>query len=645
MPDPTLTRFLGVPGYVILWLFTLVAFAVFGRRVWRLATVLRRGRPERRWDHVPRRLAGVAVNVFAQRRLLRERVIGTAHCFIFWAFVAFATSFFWNLVRALFPTLPVPYAEDVGWIGRALEVMAGLGLLGVAVAAARRYLFTPPRLERSRDATIVLILITVVLASFLAGRAATAGSAPDVWLGLWWLHMATVLGFLAYLPHSKHAHLLFGPFGVFFAALTPGGIGPSSEGATRLEHLTWRQQFSALACAECGRCDRECPAYASGSALSPKELIHRLKEHVLAAAANGGDGLDLVGGVADPAAIWACTTCAACMERCPVFNEHIALLVEMRRHLVTEGAVESRVQDVLTNLTRYGNSFGQSPRARARWTQGLSFPVKDARKEPVEYLWFVGDYASYDPRAQNVTRAAARVFARAGLDFGILYDAELNAGTDARRVGEEGLFSMLRDKNLKALGQARYRRVVTTDPHTLQALRHEYGENGGGGIPQDRPVHHYTEVLDGLLRAGRLTPARPLGRTVTYHDPCYLGRYNGVYAAPRRLLARLGLTVVEMPRNRRRSYCCGAGGGRIWMEDAPGLRERPAEARVREAAGLPGVTTLVVSCPKDLVMFQDAVKTAGLEGRLAVRDTIELVEEAIGSSEESHSHVGAQREG
>jgi Fe-S oxidoreductase len=670
MPDPTAVSLFGIPGVVLLWVLTVIAFGLFGTRVGLLVVALRRGRAENRLDRIISRAGTFAANVLGQRRLLGERVIGTAHFFIFWAFVFFATSFFWNLLRGLVPALPIPYADAVVWMTFPMEILAVLGLVGIGVAALRRYVFTPTSLARTWDASLVLVLISVLLVTFLAGQGfvavaeehasalspigmvlgplftglgVTPSAAANLFASMWWIHIVTVLGFLAYLPYSKHGHLIFGPFAVFFASLRPGAMPPPSEGASRLDELTWRQQYSALACAECGRCDRVCPAFNSGFALSPKELIHELKELFLASVGNGGgNGTRLVDQVAPPEAVWACTTCGACMERCPVFNEHIPVIVEVRRHLVAEGEVDTRIQDVLMNLTRYGNSFGQSPRARSKWTQGLDFTIKDAFKEQVEYLWFVGDYASYDPRVQEVTRAVARVFQHAGIDFGILYEKEQNAGADARRIGEEGLSDMLREKNLKALGRAKFEKVVTTDPHTYQALKHEYDGNGSGGGLAGKPVVHYTELLDELLRKGQLAIQAPLTRSVTYHDPCYLGRYNGVYRPPRAVLKNAGAKLVEMPRNRGTSYCCGAGGGRLWMEDAPGVSERPAESRVREAAALAGVDTLVVACPKDLVMFQDAVKTAGLEGRLAVRDTIELVEEAIGSSEESHSHDGAE---
>jgi Fe-S oxidoreductase len=236
-----------------------------------------------------------------------------------------------------------------------------------------------------------------------------------------------------------------------------------------------------------------------------------------------------------------------------------------------------------------------------------------------------GDYCSYDPRVAAATCAAARVFHKARLDFGILYESEQNSGNDVRLAGEEGLFEILREKNRNAFVKARFDEIVTTDPHTFQAVKHEYSSNGGGP-----PVLHYTQLLSDLILRGDLPLRNKLGMTVTYHDPCYLGRYNAIFSAPRRVIGALGLKLVEMPRNRTYSYCCGAGGGRIWMEDPPVLKERPAVTRVREAATLPGVRTLVVACPKDMVMFQDAIKTTGLEGKLEVKELAELVEQAMG---------------
>jgi len=610
MPDPA----------IYLWVLTLAAFGLFGAGIFRYVKVLRGARAERRWDHPGRRLELVLVNVLGQKRLLEEPAAGAAHLVIFWAFVFFAASFFWNLLRGLLPFLPVPFADEVPWMRAVLAVSGVLGLAALAVAAVRRYFFPPPRLEKSRDASIILGLIAIVLLSSLAGQWYRI-SAPAVARAMWWAHMVTVLGFLAYLPYSKHLHLLAAPFGVFFGSLEPGRLPETSAGAARREDFTWRQLFSGLACAECGRCDRACPAFQSGFALSPKMLMHHLKELVR----DGGGNGSFVGDVVKREEIWACTSCLACMQRCPVMNEHLPVLLEMRRHLVEEGDMDQSLQEALKNLARYGNSFGAPARARGKWTQQLNFPIKDARKEPVHYLWFVGDYCSYDPRVAAATCAAARVFKKCGLDFGIMYEGEQNSGNDARLIGEDGLFETLRDKNNKSLAKARFDEIVTTDPHSFQALKHEYPANGDGPV-----VTHYTQLLWQMIRQGDLTLNQKLPMKVTYHDPCYLGRYNAIFEAPRHVIAALGLKLVEMPNNRTHAYCCGAGGGRIWMEDPPVFKERPAVTRIREAAALEGVRTLVVVCPKDLVMFQDALKTTGLENRLEVKELSELVEQAMG---------------
>lgn len=646
--DPTSIRLFGIPGTVLLWIATLLAAGTFA---WKAAGIVRRlGKSDRenRLDRPFRRVWIFILYVLGQKRLLNEK-IGIAHFLFFWAFLFYAGTFWWALAKGLLPGLPVPYPDQIGFFATALDLFAGATLVALVISACRRVFFPPPHLHVSTDAYIILALIAAVMLTQALGNgfhtiAATTdhagwtptgqlfagilGSALEPAAGrlavsMWWAHMLVVLGFMAYLPFSKHMHLLFAPFNVFFADLRPKGDlasagedDDSMEGADNWERFTWRQLLSALSCAECGRCDRACPAVESGETMSPQQLVNGLKEHFLATGS---------GSPVQAEALWGCATCLACSDLCPVLNEHMPILIRMRRHLVAQGELDAALQDTLTSLTRYGNSFGKSPRMRSRWTRDLDFKIPDARKEKVDSLWFLGDYASFDPRLQAVTSATARLFRKAGLDFGILYEGEQNSGNDVRRVGEEGLFQMLRDKNLKALENSDYRRIVTTDPHTYNALKNEYGINGSNGTQ----VLHYTELIDDLLRKGDLVPSRSSARRVTYHDPCYLGRYNGIYQPPRRILKALGLELVEMKRNHDRSYCCSAGGGKIWMEDPPNIRERSAETRVLEAAALDGVDTLVVACPKDIAMFQDAVKTTGLEDSLAVSDIAELVWEAV----------------
>ena len=336
----------------------------------------------------------------------------------------------------------------------------------------------------SLDANLILGLIGLLMLSMVFGsafRIVSEGGHSSAWApfgsllsnafatvpketalslakAMWWLHMIVVLFFLVYLPYSKHLHLLASPFNVFFSQSATRPVGDLgvrgakedlAAGAARWQELTWKQLLSGFSCAECGRCDRSCPAVASGSPLQPQQIVQKIKKHMIHVGlkpVNGDHAPKLIGDVITEEEIWACTTCLACMNCCAVLNEQVPLIVALRRHLVSEGQVERTVQDMLGNLQRYGNSFGKSDRMRAKWTQASGLKIKDARKEPVEYLWFVGDYASYDPRCEDITRKTAKVFAQAGLDFGLLYEAERNAGNDVRRVGEEGLFEMLRER-------------------------------------------------------------------------------------------------------------------------------------------------------------------------------------------------------
>ncbi|HLF40948.1 MAG TPA: (Fe-S)-binding protein [Acidimicrobiia bacterium] len=483
-----------------------------------------------------------------------------------------------------------------------------------------------------------------VLAKGVDAAGVGVASAEDVRLGVWWFHTILALGFVVYIPASKGMHMVVDAANL--AAHNPKSAqrlpktAPGAEypGYRVLTDFTWKELVDFDACTKCGRCHIACPAQVAGGPLSPRDLILDLRQWVDAQnglhtildweerpkptgpLAGNGD-TKLAGEVVKEKTLWACTTCMACVEACPVGIEHVSTIVQLRRSMVDEGRMEPSLQEALQNLATQGNSFGKSSRMRARWTKGLPFTVKDARKEPVRYLWFVGDYASFDERLAGLSRTLASVLHEAGVDFGILYDDERNSGNDVRRVGEEGLYELLVEQNLAAFEKATFDEILTTDPHSLNTLRNEYPEFG-----LDKPVKHYTEVLADLVEDGTI-PVRPLNRTVTYHDPCYLARYNRVTDAPRRLLTALGCRVAEMPRNKDNTFCCGAGGGRIWMDDS-NLTERPSENRIKEAVTV-GVDTFVVACPKDMTMYSDAAKTTGHEDTMAVVDIIQLVEQAL----------------
>jgi Fe-S oxidoreductase len=387
--------------------------------------------------------------------------------------------------------------------------------------------------------------------------------------------------------------------------------------------LSWKQVLDTFACAECGRCTAVCPATAGGTPLAPRQLILDLRDRLYH---GDGDGEPPI-----PAEVlWSCTTCMACVEACPVGIEHVPTIVDLRRNLVEQGDMDPLLQKTLQSFASQGNSQGKSARMRARWTKALDFKIPDARTEPVQYVWFVGDFASFDERAQAASRAVARILHDAGVSFGLLYEGERNSGNDVRRIGEEGLFELLVEQNLSALGAASYEAIFTTDPHSLNTLRNEYPQHG-----LDKPVYHYTELLADLLARGAIALRAPLtGTRVTYHDPCYLARYNRITEAPRRLIAATGAELVEMPRHGADTFCCGAGGGRMWMMDGAGgdgVSERPSEQRIREAQTLGRLNYFLVSCPKDLAMYSDAVKVVGADFQVAELTT--LVEQAIGAAE------------
>lgn len=653
---------------VLLALFT--ATGIFVWRTYRLLWVnLRRGQPSGRFDHWGERIKGVLVYVGAQLRLFRFLVPGTAHFFVFWGFLFLSLTILQAIVEGLAafanPHYVLPIIGTWGPLALIQDLLVTLVVIAVAYGLYLRLLVNPDRYRGSHKGAGVKVLgfILTIMLSLLVMNGLRINLNEDL-LGAWrpvstltgllfaslspaaqgvieeaayWIHLGVVLLFLTELPTGKHFHIVTSIPNVLLRNLEPRGrlsAPQSADGAAGvgvMEGFRWKQMLEFYTCSECGRCQEMCPASQSGSPLSPKLLImdlrHNLEERGAALTAKSSNGIlskSLTGDVITDETIWACTTCYTCDQECPLFIEHVNPIVEMRRYLIVEGRVDNKLQDALANLGRYGNSFGQSERMRARWTQGLQPAIKDARKEPVEYLWFLGDYASYSPTLAEVTRKTAEVFQKAGLNFGILFDSERNSGNDVRRVGEEGLYEMLAEKNLQALSKCKYENIVTTDPHTYNTLKNEYAWNGNG-----RPrILHYTELLDELISSGQLKFGTKLNARITYHDPCYLGRYNGVYDAPRRILRATGCESIEMPRHGDRAFCCGAGGGRIWMEEKPG-GERPSEMRVREAAALDGVTTFVVACPKDVTMFRDAVKTTGSESRLQVKDLIELVYEAL----------------
>jgi Fe-S oxidoreductase/nitrate reductase gamma subunit len=638
----------------------LIRFYQQGSLWWRV------GRPDVRWNKIPQRIGRFISYAIVQTRILSQRYPGVMHIGIAWSFFVF----FLGTALATIDSHFIKFLKGNPYLiyKFVLDIFIIFFILGVILAAYRRFIQKPPRLTiQSRFAVTLALITVIVLAGLTTESLRLAVERPEwalwspvgwllaqVWIssgasaqaltnwhtGLWGFHLLLAAITVATLPIGTLWHTLTGPLNTFFSQMDRpvGQLKPIAQTADdepiyvkSLSDLTWKQLLDGDACTECGRCQDACPAHGSGTTLSPKQVILSIRQAlhrdgpILTNAKIKGENENvkqLVGDEISQETLWYCTTCGACVRECPVLIEHVDTIVDMRRHLVIEGQMDGMLQDALANLGRYGNSFGQSDRMRAKWTQPIQPKIKDARREAVEYCWFVGDYASYSTSLTDITQKTADVFQKIGLDFGILYESERNAGNDVRRVGEEGLFEMLEEKNLAVLNKCQFQTIITTDPHSYNTLKNEYPGNG------KHPILHYSELLDQLITSGKLKLSKKLGYKVTYHDPCYLGRYNGVFDAPRRVIAATGCELIELPRNRYRSYCCGAGGGRIWMEEGS-LKERPSEARIHEAVNLAGVNIFVVACPKDITMYRDAVKTTGKEDRIMVKDLIELVYEAL----------------
>jgi len=666
---------------ILFYVLATVSIGIFFWGFYARLRKYRRGRPSARLDfgRFVRALGDISSNRTIAKR---NKVVGVAHFFVLWGFIVLLIgttiiAIDEDIIDFILGKPEWQFWHGAFYIGYAFVLdVFGIGFIVGLIVLARVRRSKPPRLDYARvdgveadrrgysldDKAFMAILLFLGVTGFLLeGFRIAATDFPHFevvsiggWvialitspLGetandvarmiTWWVHGLAALAFVAYLPYSKGMHVINDAADLAFteprsAAILAGVEDPTSPGYRTLEDFTWKDLLDFDACTKCGRCHEVCPAAASGSPLSPRDLILDLRE--FADASSGikmwyGTGAEptnvgasgIAGSVIATETLWACTTCMACMEACPVGIEHVPTIVQLRRTLVDVGEVESGLQNAFQALARSGNSFGKSAKQRARWTKGLDFKIKDARSEPVDYLWFVGDHSSFDPRATEVSRSVAKLMEAGGVDFGILYDGERSAGNDVRRAGEEGLFEMLRDANVEELEAASYKRMFTTDPHSLNTLRGEY--------PTDDDVLHYTAILDDLVSSGTFALS-PLAGKATYHDPCYLGRYQDEYEAPRRLIRAVGLEVVEMGRCRENSFCCGAGGGRIWMDDSD-LEERPAENRIREAVALgDDLRFFVVSCPKDMIMYSDAVKTTGNEAQLEVVDIAQLLERAL----------------
>jgi Fe-S oxidoreductase len=636
--------------------------------------------PTPRLDDLPGRVLRAASLALSNRKQLdRDIAAGVMHTLVVWGFLTLLVG---TTILGIDMDIYRPLTGSSFFVGDfylsysfVMDAMGLLFVVGVGMALWRRY---GRRLDRlwgrhtsgedglflgalfvlgvggyATEAVRILGTSTVRDVSFetvsfvgwalkdlLVALGVTPEMAATAYPVVWWSHSLVALWFVAWIPRAKPFHM-FSSFanlvtrdesaGVALPGV-PADAAPEDIGPSDIDDFSWKQLLDHDACTKCGRCSSVCPAKDSGRPLDPRDVILDLKRYREQRDA-GGEAVPIVtdGGtsVIDAHTMESCMSCMACMDACPVDIEHVTQFTEMNRRLTEAGEMDAHVQAAMTDAFQHGNTFGEPDHARPDWTDDLDFEVPDAREHPVEYLWYVGDYPSYDERNQRVARALATVFEAAGVSYGILYDDEQTDGNDVRRVGEEGLYELLVEDNAAAIGDCEYDHIVTTDPHAYNTFMNEYPEfDACEWGPED--VSHYTQVVADLAESGALgLTGDELDRTVTYHDPCHLGRYNDVFEAPRDLIRATGATLAEMPRNRADSFCCGGGGGGLWMEfdDDP----KPSEERLREATEDTdgSVEQFVVACPMCMTMYEDGRKTGGYEDDIEILGLTELLADAI----------------
>jgi len=654
-----------------------VSGSLFLRRLWPLWRSLRRAAPEPRLDRLGERVWGVVVFVLGQRRLLRWPLSGVAHFLIFWGFVILNLEILEAGLEALVPPLNLEQQLWWGPVAFAQELLAVAVLTGLAVAALNRYLLRPRRFQGShqRDAAIILALIALVIVTQLGlyGTQIAAGSDHLVnlrpvsdavsqlfrgvhgegiaaWHELFlWAHLLLIAGFLVYLAHSKHLHILTSVPNVFFRSLEPAGRHlPTLDiehadhfGLAKVEQLTWKQQLDLATCTECGRCQSHCPAFNTGKPLSPKLFITDLRDGWYAHARGQAPPASYWAAGDDPSPVpdppqdgrlldwsvleetlWSCTTCGACVEECPVLIEHVPAIVEMRRSLVLE---ESRLpreaRTALESLEQRGNPFGMPADSRMRWAEGLEVPLL-ANNPQAEYLYWVGCATAFDESNWPIARATVAILKAAQVSFAVLGLEETCNGDPARRLGNEYLFQTQAQQVVEKLTARTVQKVIASCPHCFNTMAREYPDLGG-----KYEVIHHTQLLAELLDEGRIELKEPLQQgELTYHDPCYLGRWNGEYDAPRRVLEAIpGARLVEMKRSRNQAMCCGAGGGRLFMEESQGPRIN--RVRVTQAVET-GAQTAALACPFCATMFTEGISSQ--DSPLQSRDIAVLVAESMG---------------
>jgi Fe-S oxidoreductase len=613
--------------------------------------VVRAARPLDRTDDVPLRVKNEATIVLGQRKLFQRLVPGLMHALIFWGFLVLFPTIVMAMIAAVDRHQTIPWLGHQGWFMALVDVFVLAVLTGLVIAVWIRKVARPRRFDGSHlgEADVILALIALVVltllgwhaarvaaglnewpahASFLSNAVSKAIPAPRVLERVFvWAHVCVILTFLVFLPYSKHLHIATAAINVFFSRTRRRGRleplrfdVPETElrfGAGTIRDLTWKEMVDAFSCTECGRCQDVCPAYATGKVLSPKLVIMGVRDRVFADGPKLLDGdelLPIVGNGVPEEMVWDCVTCGACVHECPVSIEHIDHIVDLRRDLVmVQSSFPQEAESMLRDVERVGNPWGKPQGDRESWAEGLGVRVVAEGEPPPEILYWVGCAAAYDERARVAAESTVKLLQKAGVDFAILGARESCTGDPARRMGNEYVFQAYAEQNVATLNDAGVTKIVASCPHCLNSLANEYPDFGGR-----YEVMHHTQLLAELVREGKLEPARSEDE-ITYHDSCYLARHNDVAAEPRELIAAVG-KPVEMAKHGKRTFCCGAGGAHMWMEE----RGTPInEERVRQAEET-GAETLAVACPFCTVMLDDGVRSSGKQLRVVDVSTLLL---------------------
>ncbi len=632
-------------------------------RLWKM------GKPENRTDHLGKRIGSFLWYGLLHGRILKEPFHGIMHLLLFWGFMILLAGtiliFIQEDVTLLFFNWTFLHGNFYLAFSFVLDLFGLLAIAGLLLLAFRRYVLKPERLDNKPEDLIGLLLILLILVTgFLSEGLRIAITRPDFerfsFVGweisklfgsagetraslapahalLWWVHLILAFGFIGYVAYSRLLHLITSPLNQFFRSfLPPGEIKPIPDienqetfGVAKLQDFTWKQLLDADACTRCGRCQDNCPAYLSGKPLSPKKLIQDLKNHLSSQAGNPvkkeGETEEvppIAGNVISEDELWTCTTCGACQQACPVFIEVIDKAVDLRRYLVLmESKFSAEVKLFFKNMETNYNPWTIGFSTRGDWAKDLNVKTL-AENRDVEYLLFVGCAGSFDERNRKVTRSLVNLLQKAGVSFGILGSEEICCGETARRMGNEYLAQILMQQNVELLDNYGTKKIITLCPHCFNTFKNEYHQFKG-----NYQVFHHTQFLRDVIRQGRLRIKGNGNTRVVYHDSCYLGRHNNVYDAPRELVGALGDSkLVEMERNRQKSFCCGAGGGRMWMEETIGTRIN--HMRVDQALST-GAAIVATACPYCLTMFEDGFKEKGVDNRMSAFDLAELLEKAV----------------